>query len=97
MDKTVVISMCSVIITSLSLLYTFYKDKVRIAKEDGKTDEILRGIEKELRSIEETQKLNAQKSEILEHRLTKAEDSTKSAHKRIDGLMNSDWKGIIDG
>lgn len=86
MGETVLISLCSVAITTLALLYTFYKDKVRGAKEDGRTEEILRGIDKELRSIKESQNIYVGKLEILSLKLEKVGDSAKSAHKRIDEL-----------
>lgn len=86
MEETVLISISSVMITTIALLYTIYKDKVRNAKEEGRTDEILRGIEKELRSIKESQSIYVGKLEVFSLRLAKIEDSAKSAHKRIDGL-----------
>lgn len=97
MNTAVIISLCGVAVTALSLIYTVYKDKVRRAGEDGRISEILIDIKSDIKELNDAQKRQDGLREAFIERLARVEESAKSAHKRITGLDSKLQGGSENG
>lgn len=82
------ISLGGVSVAALALIYAALKDTRHKAREEGSTTVILSGINNKLGKLDERQTRYEGKQEAYLERLVTVEQSTKSAHKRIDGLEN---------
>ena len=80
------VSIGGVLIAALALIYSIYKDATRKAGEDGKTSVILTDIKGDIRDLRDAQTKQEGKQEAYLERLVAVEQSTKSAHHRIDGI-----------
>lgn len=81
-----IVTICGVAIAALSLTYSTLKDVRRNAREDGKTSIVLDEIKKSLLSLHDSLSRLEGKQEGFAERLSAVEQSTKSAHYRINGL-----------
>jgi hypothetical protein len=79
-----IISVSSVGIAVLIFLYGVLKDTFNKKWEGGKMTETLRNVGDKLQTISDSQIRFETKQDIYSERLTRAEESTKSAHHRID-------------
>lgn len=84
------IAIASAGVAALALFYVIFKDAFQGARESGKTSVILADIKDRLNSMFETQTRNDAKYEAkfedYSKRLVTVEESTKSAHHRIDEI-----------
>lgn len=88
MGMTNWIALLSGLTAVLSLIYIVVKDVLADAREGGKTSVILNDVNGKLAKIDERQGRFEAKQEAYLERLVAVEQSTKSAHHRLDGLEN---------
>lgn len=83
---------CSVIalIASIVAIVTFFVNRGKDKYKEGDEDGSMKGDIKYMRNNFDDLRLDvkdiARKQDLLTERLTRVEESTKSAHKRLDGL-----------
>lgn len=82
------ISIGSVVVAALSLTYVIIKDSLNNAREGGKMSVIMKGVDDKLEEIKSKMERSEGRIETIAERLTRVEESTKSAHHRIDGIEN---------
>lgn len=81
-----IVTICGVVIAALSLTYSTLKDVRRNAREDGKASTVLEDIKKSLLDLHDgINRLEGRQAGFAE-RLSAVEQSTKSAHYRINGI-----------
>lgn len=86
MNTAIWIAVSGVVIAALTLIYAALKDARQNAREDGKTAEILRGVDEKLAGIKEQSSRSEARLEALAERMAAVEQSAKQAHHRIDEL-----------
>lgn len=86
MNTAIWIAVAGVAVAALTLIYAALRDMRRDAREDGKTAEILRGVDDKLGSLREQSTRSEARLESLVERMVAVEQSAKQAHLRIDEL-----------
>lgn len=81
------VALVSAGVAILALIDVFHARSQSSAREDGKTAEILREVDAKLKDIADQARDTGRKIEDMDKRLVKVEESTKSAHKRIDEIV----------
>lgn len=90
------IAVGSLAVAVLSLVVVLLKSLTSAAREDGKTAEVLRQVDGKLKDItDQIRDTSKTLGEVVE-RLGKVEESTKSAHHRIDDLRDEIHHGTPD-